>query len=105
MRMGATEEKLVEQMIRDGIELPDHLKNAPSLLVGLELFYNAFQELTTCRQLGMSLGPIPWTAIDVYCIRYSLEGDQRDDVFFHVENLDDEYRNEVEKKAAKKGKK
>lgn len=105
MQMGAVQGKLIEEMERDGIDLPDHIKNAPDLLVGLELFYNGFQELTTCRQLGMSLGPIPWTAIDQYCVRYDIDGMQREDMFFHVEALDDTYRNEVEKKASKKGKK
>lgn len=31
--------------------------------VGDDFYLNAFYELSTCRQIGMSLGPIPWTAI------------------------------------------
>lgn len=105
MQMGASQEKLIEQMIRDGVDLPDHLANAPRLTAGLELFYNAFQDLASCRSLGMSLGPIPWTAIDHYCQRFDIIGLQEEDLFYHVEKLDKTYRDEVEKKAAKKGKK
>lgn len=91
-------------MVRDGQPLPDHIQNAPELTQGLELFYNAFQDLSSCRTAGMSLGPIPWTAMDQYCVRYGINGEQRDDLFHHVEKLDEAYREYVEKKAEKKSK-
>lgn len=28
--------------------------------------WQAFNELQTCRPIGMSVGPIPWVAIDAY---------------------------------------
>lgn len=99
MRMGDKEEKLVEQLLRDGVDLPEHLANPPDLLSGLELFYHAFRELSTCRALGMSVGPIPWTATNDFCIYHTITGTQRADLFYHVENLDVIYRDEVEKKA------
>lgn len=42
------------------------LREAPTLLPGLDLYYNAFWELTSCRQIGMGVGPIPWTAVEAY---------------------------------------
>lgn len=32
----------------------------------------AFADLSTCRDLGMGVGPIPWTAIDRYAERAEL---------------------------------
>lgn len=97
--MGPSEGKLIEQMIRDNVELPDHIKNAPELLHGLELFYNGFQDLSSCRSVGFSIGPIPWTATDQYCTRFKIRGDQRDDFFYYVELMDEAYRAYVDKKS------
>lgn len=35
----------------------------------------AFDALTTTRGIGMTVGPIPWTAVDRYAERYGLDGD------------------------------
>lgn len=37
---------------------------APDLAPRLAFVWSAFWELNSCRQAGMQLGPIPWTAID-----------------------------------------
>lgn len=102
--MGEHEEKLIEQMVRDGAPLPDHIQNAPTLTNGLQLYYNAFQDLSSCRAIGMSLGPIPWTALDQFCERYEIDGDQREDFFYHVSTLDEAYRGHLEKQAEKRRK-
>lgn len=36
-------------------------------------------------------GPIPWTAIDRYCEVYRIAGEQREDLFYHVQSLDRAY--------------
>lgn len=41
------------------------LDNRPSL-VGYEWLWEAFWDLSTCRQIGMAAGPIPWTARQFY---------------------------------------
>lgn len=88
-------------MVRDGVPLPDKIANAPELARGLELYFMAFQELTTCRSLGMSVGPIPWTAIKLFCDEHEIEGEQRDDAFYLVKALDDAYREYLDKQADK----
>ena len=92
-------------MLADGVPLPDHILNAPTLLPGLALYYNAFHDLSSCRTLGMTLGPIPWTAINDYCYHADITGEQRDDMFHHVMALDDEYRAFVEKQSEARQKK
>jgi hypothetical protein len=35
----------------------------------------AWGDLSTCRQIGMAVGPIPWTAIVAWCDRRGLDPD------------------------------
>lgn len=65
--------------------------------MGLELFFEAFMELHTCRG-GMNDGPIPWTAVDQYCTRHGFSDDLYEDVLYHVRAVDDAWRDHVLKK-------
>lgn len=97
--MGAVEERIIEQAAQAGDDLPEKIKNAPELLRGLSLYYNAFQDLSSTRAVGMSLGPIPWMAINDYCLTYEITGEQREDMFYHVAAMDNVYRSHVESKS------
>jgi hypothetical protein len=64
------------------------------LLPGLELFYEAFQELSTCRPyIGLEgvPGPVPWTAIDCYALANGFDEEGRDYLVKMVRALDDEF--------------
>lgn len=74
-----------------GQPLPDALKNPPELMEGLEFFLNAFYELTTCRSMGMGLGPIPWTSIANYASMWCESEDFAKDLHFHIRALDARY--------------
>lgn len=89
--MGKDEAKIVEQCVRARQPYPDAIANAPEMGPGLNLFYIAFLDLTSCRTLGYSQGPIPWLAIHHYCEAHEIEGEQREDVFYHVARLDKAY--------------
>lgn len=41
------------------------LENKPSS-IGYGWYWGSYIDLSSCRQLGMSAGPIPWTAIEQY---------------------------------------
>lgn len=86
--------------------LPKAIADAPELEPGLDLFYLAFMDLTTCRSMGFGEGPIPWTAVRDYCNDMDLEGDQREDMFIHIRLMDTVYLNhrasKVKKDAAPK---
>lgn len=77
-----------------GQEPPEFIANAPQLLPGLELYFEAFQELSTCRPYigleGMP-GPIPWTAIDRYGLAHGFEEEGLDYLVSMVRALDDEF--------------
>lgn len=112
MKQGPIEQIIIKQAARDGTPLPNSIANAPDLEIGLQLFYVAFFELSTCRSFSqMSEGPIWWTAINDYCNQYNIRDSQRDDLFYHLNELDKVYLDYREKetkkqldKNAKKGK-
>lgn len=60
----------------------------PELRIDLNLFYQAFSELSSCRHIGEGEGPIPWTAIRVWCEEFRLSGQEREDVFYYVREMD-----------------
>lgn len=61
---------------------PDAIKDAPDLLKGLDLYYDAFFELGTCRG-GMG-GPIPWTAMRQYAESVGIEDGEDFDMFVYL---------------------
>jgi len=50
-------------------------------------------DLTSSRELGYGEGPIRWKTILDYCEAFDIQGEQREDVFFHVQHLDSAYLN------------
>lgn len=87
--------------------MPDRIANAPELMLGLDIFYVGFLDLTTSRQLvGFGTeAPIDWFRIDGYCERQGIEGEQREDFFYFIQHLDSAYLDHKAKKTAKTSKK
>lgn len=88
LTQGKTEQSIIRQCIKDGRPYPAAIRDAPDLrsIMGLEVFMQAFYDLSTCRG-GMG-GPIPWTDIQAYCNEMGYEGDFREKLFHHVRELD-----------------
>lgn len=61
------------------------------------LYWDAFRDLATCRQIGMAPGPIPWTAILAYCNEHGIHGEIREEMFTLIRALDDAYLDHVAK--------
>lgn len=55
------------------------------------MFYNGFLNLTSCRQIGMGLGPISYLSVMEYCIIHGIEGEQREDFAWFIQHLDAKY--------------
>lgn len=67
---------------------------------GFEFYFDAFYELCTTRQMGMALGPIPFTAIIDYFKLYDLS--DFDEFSYVMRRMDRVYlqnHNEVSKSA------
>jgi hypothetical protein len=88
--------------MREGLPLPKRIANAPTLFIGLELYYDAFWELDTCREVGWGWGPIPWSAIKDYAETFNFDDEQRDDLYYFIRVMDNAYLRYRHKKPAGK---
>lgn len=86
-------EDIVKTCQQSGMPLPDFIKNQPELMFGLDIFVQAFWDLSTCRQMGMGLGPIPWISIQEYCIMLQCSEDFTKDLHYHIRRIDQAYLN------------
>lgn len=92
LEQGPTEKFIMEQCARDRMPLPARIANSPELLQGLELYYLAFLDLTTCRGQGYGTeGPISWLTIDEYARRMYFDDEQREELIYHIQRLDSVY--------------
>jgi len=89
--MGLNEAQILKQAVRQNLPIPDKIKNAPVLLPGLQFYFQSFLELSTCREIGMSEGQIPWTAIDRYASRYEMTEDDYERFLTLIRIVDAEY--------------
>ena len=85
--------------VQRGDPLPEKLANAPSILPGLEIYYQAFWDLSTTRQHGMGLGPIPWDKVEEYADRGLYNEEQRSALHFYIQRMDTLYLNKMNKKS------
>lgn len=68
--------------------LPEAIRNAPRLHIGLDTFFSAYIDLQGDRG-AMGEGRIPWTAVQGYCTANDFEPDLADDCHHYVRAMDD----------------
>ena len=93
--MGKDEKKIAQECRARGMPLPNKMMNAPDLFLGLELYWDAFQDLVTCRT---GAGFIPWTAINEYAHVHRLDEEQLDDLTFFLGQMNSALSKWQEKK-------
>lgn len=71
--------------------IPKKFAEAPEVPMGLELYLGAFWDLSTCRQYGFGISPIPFTAIMDYAQAYEFSEDQTEDLVYYTKVLDKVY--------------
>lgn len=71
-----------------GTPIPQVIIDAPDLQPGLELYFEAFWALSSCRQIGMSAGPIGWVDCNTYATVLHLDEEQADDLWFFISAMD-----------------
>lgn len=79
--------------------LPQSIRDKPKILVGLELYWKAFSDLSSDREIGMGIGPVPWRAIHEWGLRHNIVGDDFERLVLMVRGLDAVY---IEKQASKR---
>lgn len=70
----------------------------PDLFGHLTFEWSAFRSLSSDRQAGFAIGPIPWSSIDRFAMRYGIDGDEFDRFVALMQAMDGAYR-EYHKKA------
>ena len=88
LEQGPVEASILRQCRDRRIPVPARIKDAPTLGIGLDLFYNAFLELSSCRAASFQEGPIPWVAIHLYCEDNEIVGDQKSSLLYLVRRMD-----------------
>jgi len=86
---------------KDESEIPAALLDEPELLQGLALYYNAFWELFSDRQLGMSVGPIPYSSIMMYSREWNLDEEMSHAMLKLVRKMDNAFIEWQEKQSKK----
>ena len=95
MDHGESEEGIVELAIEGGWSIPEHIQNRPTLLQGLEAFYNAFHALDTERSHQFGLVKIPWSSIQYYA---DVNGLDAYDTHYLVRSMDNAYLKKIKEK-------
>lgn len=105
LEQGPTEKAIFERSVRYKMPLPESLKNAPSLFLGLEFYYNAFRRLSTCRQSSMGISGIDYFTCVRYCDEHDIYDQDREDFITIITGMDETFVEYCNKQAEKKQKK
>lgn len=82
------EERIVQQAKRAGLPIPDRIKNKPRHRADLQIFMVAFAALDSERQIGMTVGMIPWSAIHHYAVVHDFTGELYEDLLYLIPKMD-----------------
>jgi hypothetical protein len=71
--------------------IPDRIREAPELMLGLQLYIGAWLDLSSCRQSGWTEGPIPWPEVEQYGRLLELDEETIADLHHHIRAMDNVY--------------
>lgn len=74
LALGKNRSKILAALEERGLTASKAVREPPELRQEDRLYWTAFVDLVTCRQI--QAGPIPWTAIERYATRYDLPLDE-----------------------------
>ena len=106
LEQGKSEATIIQSSYREGVPLPKKIQEAPTLLPGLDIYFEAFYDLGSERINGMSVGEIPWRAAWFYAReRLGMDEEEASRFWFLVKQMDIVYINHIENKNKPKNKK
>lgn len=86
--LAPTERTIAKQAYRAGQPIPDRIKNAPRLQLGLTLYFDAFFDLDAERKHDNGFAYIPRSAMWAYAQQYNLTDEQTEDLLYLVREMD-----------------
>ena len=81
--------------------LPDWWDKKPPEMRGDSFYLHAFWELSSCRDFGQYLGPIPWDKIVLYGERKGLDAGMIDVLELVIREMDEAYLRDLREQRAK----
>lgn len=97
-----TEAQIRKDCDRFGEPLPKRIAERPELFLGLALYYNAWHDLDSERQVNdAGVGRIPITAMLTYAKAFGLSTDQTSDLCRYLRQMDAAYIKYLRDKAPK----
>ena len=87
---------------KQNMPVPDKIKNAPVLNMGLLFFWKAYQDLTSDRDVGMGVGPIPWLSMSEWGSRHRVRGDDFERLVYILRAMDATFMEHSGKKSKSK---
>ena len=85
-----------EQKIARGQVLKEN-QTAPELRPDLLFYWDAFNDLSTCREVGMSVGPIPYLAILTFAKEEEIKGIEFEELKHVITSMDGVYLDHIAK--------
>jgi hypothetical protein len=95
------ERNIVKQAMRFGHPIPERIANSPELKPGLQLYLQAFFDLDSERSHAFSPTAIPWSSIQDYAKAFDIDGEQREDLFYLVKQMDRAHLSRLDSKSKK----
>lgn len=102
MEQGEYEVGVITQAMATGRPIPAKIQNAPQLRPGLDLYYDAFLDMNSCRASGMGIGQISWATIIEYSVAMQFSEEQTEDLMHHIRAMDHAYLEHWNKKQSSK---
>jgi hypothetical protein len=84
-------------MIGRGVRLPRWYRERPKKGPTDDFWLRSFFDLSTCRDIGMQAGPIPWTAMRQYFDSLELDPDFFDTFRAVIRGMDSAWREWADK--------
>lgn len=81
----------MEQLEAKGAPLPAWYLEEPEVTESDAFYIRSFWELSSCRNFGWVIGPIPWTAIRSYAVDAGLDSGMRSVFAEVIRELDEAY--------------
>lgn len=106
MTIGKIERTIIKQCLLSGEPIPDSIENAPQLMLGLELYLQAFFDLDSERDTSQEVIPvIKWSSIKNYAEAFDFDEEQTESLFKHIRKMDLAHLERINKKRKQKPKK
>lgn len=92
----------MEVAVEKGWDIPED--DRPQVSQRIAVYYQAFMDCSTCRQVGFGVGPIPWNTVMIWAKRKLFDYEETEHLWSVISRADMEWLERVNAKNASKQK-